>query len=331
MSAALWLVVMPTGNCIAEVIEQIDSLADGRSGKFSYPTLNRKTTLPDLQAGRIFMNETVTAVLNLPSKGQPPYPVMAIAHSSAGVTRKDHDWAEWFNQMGIATLLVDTFSPRGITNTASDQSQMTYGASAGEYLVALKLLATHPKLDMKRVGIIGFSRGTAGATASAIESVRRGVVGSDLKYAIHFPVYGGCGYRADRWTGAPIHMFVGTEDSWEDMDVCQEWKNSTKAAGVDADLTVFNGVHHGYDNPASAALRNFPNAENWKPCKSEWNVDRRQIRTASYRSWHSDAAFVAESAQCKTRGATTKYDEAATNQTKQIIEGKLTALGFVTR
>jgi len=50
--AALWL-VMPAGNCIAEVIKHIDSLADGRSGKFSYQTLNRKTTIPDLQAGRI--------------------------------------------------------------------------------------------------------------------------------------------------------------------------------------------------------------------------------------------------------------------------------------
>lgn len=311
--------------------EVVTSLADGRIGKISYQTLNRKTTIPDLQSGRIFMNESVTAVLNLPSKGQPPYPVMVIAHSSAGVTRKDHDWAEWFNQMGIATLLVDTFSPRGIANTASDQSQLTYGASAGEYLVALKLLATHPKLDMKRVGIIGFSRGASAATGVAIESVRRGAIGGDLKYAIHFPIYGGCAYRANRWTGAPVHMFVGTEDSWEDLDACREWKSNTASTGIETDLTVFNGVHHGYDNPASTALRSHPNAENWRPCKSEWNVDTRQIRTASNNRWHSDSSFVAESDQCKARGATTKYDDDATRQTKQIIEGKLAALGFVTR
>lgn len=40
------------------------------------------------------------------------YPVMVIAHSSAGVQNKDRDWARWFNEQGIATA---SCKNRGVT------------------------------------------------------------------------------------------------------------------------------------------------------------------------------------------------------------------------
>ncbi len=95
--------------------------------------------------------------------------------------------------------------------------------------------------------------------------------------------------------------------------------------------TVFSGVHHGNDNTTNSGLRQFPNAEHWKPCKSEWNVDARRIRNSSNSSWHSESYGFAEPSGCKSKGITVKYDEEATRQTKQAIEGKLTALGFVTQ
>ena len=309
--------------------ELVKSLEDGRSGKIAYKSVSRNTTVGDLKSGRVFLNDTVHAVLSLPSTGKAPFPVMVIAHSSAGVQNKDRDWARWFNEQGIATLLVDTFTPRGITQSATDQSVLYYGATIGEYLVALKLLATHPAIDIKRAGIIGFSRGGVAAMATGIESIRRGTIGGDLKYAVHFPVYGGCAYRADRWTGAPMHQFVGSEDSYEDIEICRGWQEQAKAKGVDANLTVFPGVHHGFDNSDQMALRQFPNAEYWKDCKVEWNIDAGQFRSARHPYWHSDNSMVEETAACKNRGVTVKYDEKATADLKVAVREKLKQLGFI--
>lgn len=314
---------------ISKTYEEISTLADGRVGKIAYKTLARTTTLGDVKQGRLFMTDTAQAILTLPDTGSAPYPIMVIAHSSAGVQNKDHDWARWFNQQGIATLVVDTFTPRGITHSASDQSVLYYGATVGEYLIALKLLATHPAIDIKRAGIIGFSRGGVAAMATAIDSVRQGVVGSKLKYSVHFPVYGGCNYRAQRWTGAPVHLFVGTEDSYEDMDVCRGWQEHARSTGIDAKITVLPGVYHGFDNSAQPNLRIFPEAEYWKDCKVEWNIDSNQFRSAQHSYWHSDNTLVQETSSCKKRGVSVKYDESATNSVKEEVAKQLRALGFI--
>jgi dienelactone hydrolase len=309
--------------------EVVTSLADGRTGKIAYQTLNRSTSISDLQSGRIYKNDTAQAILSLPTKGKASYPVMVIAHSSAGVQPKDHDWVKWFNDLGVATLLIDTFTPRGIGNSASNQSVLSYGATIGEYLLALKLLETHPAIDIKRAGIIGFSRGGVAAMATSIESLRKGVIGGDLKYAVHFPVYGGCYFRAERWTGAPMHLLVGTEDSYENIDVCEGWKEHAKGKGIEADLTLFSGVHHGFDDSSKPGLRNFPNAEKWKPCKVEWNIDTHQFRTAGNPGWRPDNNMGADTATCTSKGVTVKYDVDATNQLKQKVESTLKRMGFL--
>lgn len=85
-------------------------------------------------------------------------------------------------------------------------------------------------------------------------------------------------------------MFVGTEDSYESLDRCRNWAEHVKASGGNAELTIFDGAHHGYDNSAAAnkVLRFFPEAEHWKPCETEWNVDTRQTRNIMNTNWHSD-------------------------------------------
>ena len=53
-------------------------------------------------------------------------------------------------------------------------------ANLADALAALKLLATHPRIDPARIGVMGFSRGGQVALYSSLEPLRRGVIDGDL-------------------------------------------------------------------------------------------------------------------------------------------------------
>lgn len=65
-------------------------------------------------------------------------------------------WPEQFNAAGYAVLSVDSFGPRGVKSTATDQSQVPFAADVADAFAALKLLASHPRIDAGRIAIMGF-------------------------------------------------------------------------------------------------------------------------------------------------------------------------------
>ena len=66
----------------------------------------------------------VTAQVFLPSKRDGKVPAMIIMHGSGGVREKrEVAYAREFNAMGVAAVVIDSFSPRGIASTVRDQSQ----------------------------------------------------------------------------------------------------------------------------------------------------------------------------------------------------------------
>jgi dienelactone hydrolase len=84
---------------------------------------------------------------------------MVIAHGSAGVDTRETAWADRLGALGLATFVVDSFTPRNVRETATDQARLPTAANVADALAALRLLATHPRIDPDRIGIIGFSKG----------------------------------------------------------------------------------------------------------------------------------------------------------------------------
>jgi len=56
----------------------------------------------------------------------------------------------------------------------------------------LETLSSHPKVDPKRIGIIGWSKSGGVALYSAMKPYRDGVLGSDMKFALHVAIYPVC-------------------------------------------------------------------------------------------------------------------------------------------
>ena len=85
---------------------------------------------------------------------------MVVAHGSAGVSdAREMRWAKDLVAMGMAAFVVDSFTPRNVRQTATDQGRLSTAANVADALAALRLIATHPRIDPDRIGIIGFSKG----------------------------------------------------------------------------------------------------------------------------------------------------------------------------
>ena len=63
----------------------------------------------------------VSATLHLPMQADRAFPAMVILTSSAGVQRhREHYYAQTLNEAGVAALIVDSFTGRGVRRTVAD-------------------------------------------------------------------------------------------------------------------------------------------------------------------------------------------------------------------
>lgn len=199
----------------AETPTPVESLADGRSGKIYFTSLTPKNPL-EMAKRRSTTKVVVDGVLSFPADAKGPLPAMVIAHGSGGILPSYVLWTAALNRAGIATFVIDSWGGRGITSTRYDQSQVSTAANVADAFFALRLLATHPRIDAKRIGVMGFSRGGAVALYTTLEPLRRAVIDGDLHFAAHVPFYPDCNFR---WTaaehdGSPILMLLGQRYDW---------------------------------------------------------------------------------------------------------------------
>lgn len=211
-------------------------------------------------AHRRYASTVVWGTLSLPRHGRAPYPALVIAHGSAGVQEKDAQrWVPLLNHMGIATFAVDSFKPRSISRSDDDQSVLDQSANDADALSALKLLASDPRIDASRIGVMGFSRGGIVALETAIEPFRQGVIDNGLRFAAHIAFYPGCGLRYWRTpsplTGAPIMMALAENDDYVPPRACIAYADAMKQAGQDVELHVYAGAYHDFDNTVSYLQR----------------------------------------------------------------------------
>lgn len=266
--------------------------------------------------------KVIWGTLSLPSS-KAPYPAMVIAHGSAGVQKKDGQrWVPLLNSMGIATFQVDSFKPRNIDRTDEDQSQLDQSANDADALAALKLLATDPRIDPKRIGVMGFSRGGIVALETAVNRFREGVIDGDLRFAAHIAFYPGCGLRYWRtpspMTGAPIMMALGEKDDYVPAKPCLDYAETMQQAGQEVEVHVYKNAYHDFDNTVQY-LKHSDRTETGKHC-AEREIDPVSWQykfVGSGETFRDYKAFAAKLGNCVTRGdVTTGSNPAAAKESE---------------
>ncbi|MFD2264176.1 dienelactone hydrolase family protein [Lacibacterium aquatile] len=203
------------------------------------------------------------------------YPAMVLAHGSGGMMAgREETWAERLRALGVATFVIDSFGPRGLGATGADQSRLSLAASTADALSALALLATHPGIDAKRIGIMGFSKGGQVALYSALDPFRRAVLPhQDLMFALHIAFYTSCSipYKATSVSPAPILMLLAGADDLTPAAACVPYADWFRSKGAPVAMEVFPGAFHGFDLPQ--APRRLSILQSARDCRLEIELE----------------------------------------------------------
>lgn len=259
----------------------------------------------DVNAGR---PTTIAGELRLPA-GTSKVPAVILMHSSGGMGAGPMRWAEELNGIGVAALLVDSFSARGITTTVADQSQLDSLSMLIDAYRALGMLAGRSRIDPQRIAVMGFSKGAVAAVYSSNERFRKMYAPAGVGFAAHIGLYTPCNvvYRDDeKTTGAPLRLFHGMADDYVPAASCRTYVARLKSAGANVMLTEYEGAHHVFDVPGrpGAEPAQIAQAQTTRDCQLT-EGDRGMIHNAK-----SGAPFTLAD-PCVERGPHAGYNEAA--------------------
>lgn len=197
----------------------------------------------------------IPAILRIPSGDK--VPAVLVVHGSTGIDGRGAMQARVLNQMGIATLEIDMWSPRqvrGPTNrpkVSLDVLPDIYGA--------LAFLNNHPRIQAGKVGIVGFSYGGVLSMWTAFGVTPKALASNpDLSFKAHVAFYPACdvwlkGGRAEKLapltnpTGAPVLVINGTSDDYDtEPEVCTRLPGEHPA--VPFEVMMIQGATHAFDS-----------------------------------------------------------------------------------
>jgi len=229
-------------------------------------------------SGRQLKDEKVTADLYRP-KGDGPVPAAVIINSSGGVSaHTEHFYARLLADQGVAALVVDSFAPRGVRETSSDQRRVNQSQSAADAVAGFRWLVNQSWVDRSRIIVLGMSRGGSAALDVAVESYRDLLQARDAAFAAHVAISPACMTQNEnaRTTGAPIFFQLSELDETDPIQPCLEYLERMRAAGnQNLRLAVYPGVYHAKESIGGVvSLEDGPHTPN---CRFFLTADRQLI------------------------------------------------------
>ena len=202
----------------------------------------------------------VSGKLILPKEGD-NLPVVVTVHSSGGpseFTSVVQSWRNDFkNQLlknNIGIFEIDNFTGRGVKNVHKNQGKVSYNAGELDALVAYKILDKHPRVNAKKLGITGLSRGGTSSNMAVEKKISDAILGEENYYLASLPMASDCfglTFKNPTPTPAKILFLLGGADDYTLARFCVNYAEKMKKAGGDVEVIVKEGWHHSFylDSP----------------------------------------------------------------------------------
>ena len=206
----------------------------------------------------------IDGLMVYPKKGEGPFPVLVFNHASGGSWMWSNEWFKFDRLMasqllkkGIAVLFVDNFTGRHVIDASTDQSQVSTYSFYIDAFMTLEFLSKDPKVNIKKVGITGWSRGGMNSLAVAETRIRDALISKDLYYAASLPRSVECRQSGYFRNPQPIPetkilMVNGKIDDASHAHICEEYGEKMKANGADIKVITKHGWGHGFEANYSA-------------------------------------------------------------------------------
>ena len=303
-----------------------DFKAGPPNGVYSFPSSNPKA-LPDLvKPGSIAEPVSIAGHLFLP-QGVDKVPAVVLMHGSGGIYEAMLDyWPRLLNAQGVAVFSLDRFGPRGVKSTAEDQSQVPFAADVADGFAALKLLASHPRIDTGRIAIMGFSRGGIASWRTAVERIIAAQQLTDgLRFAAHIQAYsGGCAgvfrliVKPGVFSKAPQLWIHGDADDYTPITQCQDYAKQIGEAGTPVEFVTLPGAFHkfDYDDQRRIVLRGATRTA--ADCSLELDIDTLVTYDHNSGQRVSGDAYKQALKTCSATGASVQGNKAARDAAGQV-------------
>jgi len=221
--------------------------------------------LPPLDTGT---EVTIDGWLTIPASTE-PVPAVVLTHGCGG-PGGERVWADVLADAEIATLVLDSFGARGVTEICSGRETLNVADPIVDAYRAAQFLRQHPRIDPDAIAVMGFSFGGRTALWSALRRFQEAYGGEP--FAAHVAFYPSTCYiqlddEADV-TGGPIRIFHGTADDWTPIGQCEDMVDRMASGGADAEIVPYDGALHSFDNRtlAWAVRHQQPSAVSPRAC-----------------------------------------------------------------
>lgn len=201
---------------------------------------------------------------------------VVLVHGSGGWSEhREGHYGKAFREAGYAVLAIDSFGPRGVSDTTEDQGRVTGSQMTADAFAARRHLLSLG-LAPQRLGVMGFSKGGQVALMAADRTF---LPSESDRFAVSIPFYPGCNGRPrEPKPASEIFMALGERDDWTGVKPCQDLADDFRKAGGKISVVVYPGATHCFDcNPRLTTAFRLPTVENYSDCVIEIEPDGTSV------------------------------------------------------
>ena len=258
--------------------------------------------------------DVLSGDLAFPS-GLGPFPAVVLMHGCSGLPSRAIDgWDPLLRSWGYATFLLDSFRGRGLQEVCTDALALTANRRIPDAYGALRILATHPKIDPDRIVLMGFSHGAIATLGAATEWARRTyAIDGQATFRTFLPFYPYCNAVVPEMAwgfAAPVRVHIGELDDWTPARTCVSLVAAARSGGANAEITVYKNAVHGFDSVGLSVQRS-PNVENAADC------------TPQLASMKGPILNLFDLRKCMRKGATVGWNPEAMEEARRNVRAQL--------
>lgn len=313
---AFWVLVGLGAGCAPAVEDLKANPAPADTGGISFASAGSLVRSAD--RSRLVAGDPVTlsGELAFPSAGAGPFPAVILAHGCGGVGRAERGWAPVLRGWGYATLIIDSFQGRGLTEVCTRTGVLTGTQRIPDAYGALRALVTHPAIDRGRVALMGFSHGgvlTLGASTAWAKETYAGPGQPAFRAFLAFYPSCSLAHPERERVSAPLRIHAGELDDWTPAGPCIRLAERLRASGQDVTMTVYPGAHHAFDS-IGRSFRRRPDVSSVGDC------------TFTIASILGPGPAPGDVARCRRTEATVAWNPEATEQARRNVQAELAEL-----
>lgn len=200
-------------------------------------------------------------VLFQPLRGAGPWSAVVLLPSCGGVSSALYDWAKRLTDWGWLALILDSNTPRRVTNNCQGaHSPVTQRHIAEDTAAALAYLRSLPMAKADRLAVVGFSWGAMVGAKLSGGPYQAGLAPPTSGLRAIAAFYPGCGtsntnapphvVASYEWGGkvvTPLMLFLGAKDDDTPPGFCTDRADRARSLGQPVTYRVYPDAAHAFD------------------------------------------------------------------------------------